>query len=156
MKISDFKSEFEKYAESMSMLNGLRSNIERTCVDNSFLEAKKAKEEALITYTRELNRCVLNDKEYNKIQKEMVRLAVHEFARVHKASSFAVWYDDNGKDEQKTLIDSTTRLCSHIVSLYKDFKKGYITAKENSKKKLTRAEQIAALQKQIAALQAQD
>lgn len=156
MKVSDYKKEFEKYTESMEIVNAMRSDIECNCTDVVFLQTKKAKEDALKAYTNELNRCVLEDREYNQLQKEVVRLALHEFARVHKAPSFATWYDENEKDTQAIIIDSVQRLCSHVVNLYKDFMKGYMEAKDKRKAKMSRAEQIKALQAQIAALQAQE
>lgn len=156
MKLSEFKKEFEKYATSAEALNGIRVDIERTSKDEKLIAARAAKEEAQRQYTRNLNRCILADKEYVQLQKQVVTIAVHEFAANHNCKGFAAWYDDNDKDEQTTIIDSCQRLLSHVATLYKQYKIGNSQATKARKEKLSRAEQIAALQAQIAALQAQD
>ena len=156
MKLSEFKKEFEKYATSTEALNGIRIDIERTSKDDKLLAARAAKEEAQRQYTRNLNRCVMADKEYIQLQRQVVTIAVHEFAANHNCKGFAKWYDDNGKDEQTTVIDSCQRLLSHVVRLYKQYKAGNLQATKERKEKLSRAEQIAALQTQLAALQAQE
>lgn len=155
MKLSEFKNEFEKYATSTEALNGIRTDIERTSKDEILLAARAAKEEAQRQYTKHLNRCILSDAEYTQLQRQVVTIAVHEFAANHKCKSFAKWYDDNGKDEQDTIIDSCQRLLSHVISLYKQYQDGASQAKKKRKEKLSREEQIAALQAQLAALQAQ-
>lgn len=155
MKKSLFKTEFEKYESLMLSLNTLKSEIENESTDTALLEARKAKTEAQRQYTKALYNVTLNDKEYLSLQTEIVRKAVINFSREHKCKGFFTWFEDNEKDKQTRIIDTTQRLLSHVTDLYKEYQSGATKASAKAKEKLSKAEQIAALKAQLAALEAE-
>lgn len=117
--------------------------------------AAAALEAARAAYNKVATAVVLLDSDYNAAQTAIVRAAVHEWARLHKAAAFARWFDDNGKDKQTGIIDTPQRLASHLNMLYTSFSSG---AKAAKKKKQTADEikaAIAAKQKELADLLAQ-
>ena len=70
-----------------------------------------------------------------------------EYSKKHKLPNFFVWFDNNNKDVQTTIIDSLQRLGSKLCALHQSFASGAKVAKKKS-------ESISDLQKQIAELQA--
>lgn len=155
MKKSLFKTEFEKYESLMLSLNALKSEIESTSTDTALISARKAKIEAQRQYTKALYNVTLADKEYLTLQTEIVRKAIINFSREHKCKGFLTWFEDNGKDKQTRIIDTTQRLLSHVTDLYKEYQSGATKASAKAKEKLSKAEQIAALKAQLAALEAE-
>lgn len=155
MKKSLFKTEFEKYESLMLSLNTLRSEIENESTDTALLEARKAKAAAQRQYTKALYNVTLNDKEYLSLQIEIVRKAVLNFSREHNCKGFFTWFEDNEKDKQTRIIDTTQRLLSHVTDLYKEYQTGATKASAKAKEKLSKAEQIAALKAQLAALESE-
>jgi hypothetical protein len=156
MKKSLFKKEFEKYEGLMQSLNVLKSEIENTSADETLLAARKAKVEASRQYTKTLYKVTLNDREYLALQTEIVRKAALNFSHEHNCKGFFNWFEDNEKDQQTRIIDTTQRLLSHVTDLYKEYQAGATTAKAKAKAKLSKAEQIAALKAQLAALEAEE
>lgn len=155
MKKSSFKSEFEKYESLMLSLNSLKLEIENESTDAELLAARKAKAEAQRQYTKALYNVTLNDKEYLSLQTEIVRKAVINFSREHNCKGFLMWFEDNEKDEQTRIIDTTQRLFSYVTGLYEEYQAGATKAREKAKAKLSKEEQIAALRAQLAALEAE-
>lgn len=155
MKKSSFKSEFEKYESLMLSLNSLKLEIENESTDAELLAARKAKAEAQRQYTKALYNVTLNDKEYLSLQTEIVRKAVINFSREHNCKGFLMWFEDNEKDEQTRIIDTTQRLLSYVTGLYEEYQAGATKTKEKAKAKLSKEEQIAALKAQLAALEAE-
>ena len=155
MKKSLFKKEFEKYDGLMMSLNTLKSEIENTSSDETLITARKAKTEAQRQYTKALYKVALNDREYLALQTEIVRKAVINFSREHNCKGFLRWFEDNEKDEQNKIIDTTQRLLSYVTSLYEEYQAGATKAKAKAKDKLSKEEQIAALKAQLAALEAE-
>ncbi len=155
MKKSLFKKEFEKYDGLMQSLNVLKSEIENTSTDENLLSTRKAKTEATRQYTKALYKVALNDREYLTLQTEIVRKAVIGFSKEHNCKGFLKWFEDNDKDEQTRIIDTTQRLLSYVTGLYEEYQAGATKAKEKAKAKLSKEEQIAALKAQLAALEAE-
>lgn len=155
MKKSLFKKEFEKYDGLMMSLNTLKSEIENTSSDETLITARKAKTEAQRQYTKALYKVALNDREYLALQTEIARKAVINFSREHNCKGFLRWFEDNEKDEQTKIIDTTQRLLSYVTSLYEEYQAGATKAKAKAKDKLSKKEQIAALKAQLAALEAE-
>lgn len=155
MKKSLFKSEFEKYGEMMESLNAIKTDIENNSTDAKLLDARKAKVEAQRQYTKALFAVTLNDRDYLALQTEIVRKAVLNFSREHNCKGFYTWFDMNGKDKQTRIIDTTQRLLSYVTDLYKEYQNGNEKASAKAKAKLSKAEQIAALKAQLAALESE-
>lgn len=139
----------------MLSLSTLRSEIENESIDTALLEARKAKAEAQRQYTKALYNVTLNDKEYLSLQIEIIRKAVLNFSREHNCKGFFTWFEDNEKDKQTRIIDTTQRLLSHVTDLYKEYQTGATKASVKAKEKLSKAEQIAALKAQLAALESE-
>lgn len=156
MKKSLFKSEFEKYSDLMLSLNAIKTDIENNSTDAKLLDARKAKAEAQRRYTKTLYAVTLSDREYLTLQTEIIRKAVLNFSREHNCKGFYVWFDKNGKDKQTRIIDTTQRLLSYVTDLYKDYQSGIEKARTKAKEKLSKAEQIAALKAQLAALEREE
>lgn len=134
-------------AQSLEVLNSYRKKLLSECKDNEVIEAKKALDIARSKYNKLATQYVLSDESYCNLQTECVRSAVSEFSRKHKLPNFFVWFDNNNKDVQTTIIDSLQRLGSKLCALHQSFASGAKVAKKKS-------ESISDLQKQIAELQA--
>ena len=111
------------------------------------MDAKKALDTARANYNKLATKYVLSDSDYCNLQTEVVRSAVSEYSKKHKLPNFFVWFDNNGKDKQTSIIDSLQRLGSKLCALHQSFASGAKVAKKKS-------ESISDLQKQIAELQA--
>lgn len=134
-------------AKSLKVLNSYRKKLLSECSDKEVIEAKKALDVARAKYNKLAAKYVLSDESYCKLQTECVRSAVSEFSHKHKLPNLFVWFNDNNKDVQTTIIDSLQRLGSKLCSLHQSFVSGARVAKKKS-------ESITDLQKQIAELQA--
>lgn len=139
--------ESEVLSQSLKVLNSYRKKLLSECKDKEVLSAKKELEKARANYNKLATNYVLSDESYCNLQTECVRSAVIEFSRRHKLPNFFVWFDNNGKDKQTSIIDSLQRLGSKLCSLHQAFSSGAKVAKKKS-------ESITDLQKQIAELQA--
>ena len=133
--------------QSLEVLNSYRKKLLSECTDKEVVEAKKALEIARAKYNKLATNYVLSDESYCNLQTEVVRSAVSEFSRRHKLPNFFKWFDDNGKDNQTSIIDSLQRLGSKLCALHQAFSSGAKVAKKKS-------ESITDLQKRIAELQA--
>ena len=111
------------------------------------VNAKKSLDAARANYNKLATKYVLSDSDYCNLQTEVVRSAVSEYSKRHKLPNFFVWFDNNGKDKQTSIIDSFQRLGSKLCALHQSFASGAKVAKKKS-------ESISDLQKQIAELQA--
>ena len=134
-------------AQSLEVLNSYRKKLLSECTDKEVVEAKKALESARAKYNKLATNYVLSDTAYCNLQTECVRAAVSEYSKKHKLPNFFVWFDNNGKDKQTSIIDSLQRLGSKLSDLHHKFADGAKVAKKKS-------ESISDLQKQIAELQA--
>ena len=134
-------------AQCLDVLNSYRKKLLSECTDKEVVEAKKALESARANYNKLATKYVLSDSDYCNLQTEVVRSAVSEYSKKHKLPNFFVWFDNNGKDVQTTIIDSLQRLGSKLCALHQSFASGAKVAKKKS-------ESITDLQKQIAELQA--
>lgn len=149
-KVASYVSECKKsavLAKSLEVLNSYRKKLLSECSDKEVVEAKKALETARANYKKLSTKYVLSDSAYCNLQTECVRTAVSEFSRTHNLPNFFVWFDNNGKDKQTSIIDSLQRLGSKLSDLHHKFVGGAKVAKKKS-------ETITDLQKQIADLQA--
>ena len=134
-------------AQSLDVLNSYRKKLLSETTDSDLVAAKKELESARAKYNKLATNYVLSDTAYCNLQTEVVRSAVSEYAKKHKLPNFFVWFDNNGKDVQTTIIDSLQRLGSKLCALHQSFASGAKVAKKKS-------ESISDLQKQIAELQA--
>ena len=149
-KVASYVSECKgsaTLAQCLDVLNSYRKKLLSECDDKLVVEAKKALDIARYNYNKLATKYVLSDSDYCNLQTEVVRSAVSEYSKKHKLPNFFVWFDNNGKDVQTTIIDSFQRLGSKLCALHQSFASG---AKVAKKKK----ESISDLQKQIAELQA--
>lgn len=149
-KVAAYVSECKKsvvLSQSLEVLNSYRKKLLSECNDKEIVEAKKALETARANYNKLATKYVLSDTAYCNLQTECVRTAVSEFSRTHNLPNFFVWFDNNGKDKQTSIIDSLQRLGSKLSDLHHKFVGGAKVAKKKS-------ETITDLQKQIADLQA--
>lgn len=149
-KVASYVSECKKsvvLSQSLNVLNSYRKKLLSECNDKEIVEAKKALETARANYNKLATKYVLSDTAYCNLQTECVRTAVSEFSRSHNLPNFFVWFDNNGKDKQTSIIDSLQRLGSKLSDLHHKFVGGAKVAKKKS-------ETITDLQKQIADLQA--
>ena len=134
-------------AQSLDVLNSYRKKLLSECTDKEVVEAKKALDSARANYNKLATNYVLSDESYCNLQTEVVRSAVSEYSKKHKLPNFFLWFDNNNKDVQTTIIDSLQRLGSKLCALHQSFASGAKVAKKKS-------ESITDLQKQIAELQA--
>lgn len=149
-KVAAYVSECKKssvLSQSLNVLNSYRKKLLSETTDSELVTAKKELESARAKYNKLATKYVLSDSSYCNLQTECVRTAVSEFSRTHNLPNFFVWFDNNGKDTQNTIIDSLQRLGSKLCSLHLSFASGAKVAKKKS-------ESITDLQKQIAELQA--
>jgi hypothetical protein len=149
-KVASYVNECKKSAvlsQSLEVLNSYRKKLLSECNDKEIVEAKKALETARANYNKLATKYVLSDSAYCNLQTECVRTAVSEFSRNHNLPNFFTWFDNNGKYNQTSIIDSLQRLGSKLSDLHHKFVGGAKVAKKKS-------ETITDLQKQIADLQA--
>ena len=142
--VSEVK-ESEKCSVSLDVLNAYKVALLKDSKDPALLEAAKALEVAKTAYQKAVNKVVLGDDTYNKLQTECVRTAVSEFSHKHNLVTFAAWFNDNGKDTQTGIIDTAQKLGSHVKALHDSFAKGKKTARK-------KAESISDLQAQADAI----
>ena len=149
-KVASYVSECKgraTLAQCLDVLNSYRKKLLSECNDKEVVDAKKALETARANYNKLATKYVLSDTDYCNLQTEVVRSAVSEYSKKHKLPNFFVWFDNNNKDVQTTIIDSLQRLGSKLCALHQAFSSGAKVAKKKS-------ESISDLQKQIAELQA--
>ena len=149
-KVASYVSECKgsaTLAQCLDVLNSYRKKLLSECNDKEVVDAKKALDTARAKYNKLATKYVLSDTDYCNLQTEVVRSAASEYSKKHKLPIFFVWFDNNGKDVQTTIIDSLQRLGSKLCALHQSFASGAKVAKKKS-------ESISDLQKQIAELQA--
>ena len=149
-KVASYVSECKgsaTLAQCLDVLNSYRKKLLSECNNKEVVEARKALETARANYNKLATKYVLSDSDYCNLQTEVVRSAVSEYSKKHKLPNFFVWFDNNGKDKQTSIIDSLQRLGSKLCALHQSFASGAKVAKKKS-------ESITELQKQIAELQA--
>lgn len=138
---------------SLEVLNDYRKALLSECTNNEVVAARKELEAARSKYNKLATAYVLGDTSYRNLQTECVRAAVSEFSHTHNVQRFFQWFNDNGKDEQTSIIDSVQRLGSKLASLHTSFASGSKVArkqKASSEEDIT--ERIAQLQAELAAL----
>lgn len=143
--VSEVK-ESVKCSSALDVLNAYKVALLKESKDSNFIEATKALEAAKVAYQKAAKNVVLGDRYYNNLQTECVRAAVSEFSHTHKLPNFAVWFDDNEKDTQTTIIDTPQKLGSHLKDLHENFTKGAKVARKRAKTAAElRAEALALL-----------
>ena len=149
-KVASYVSECKgsaTLAQCLDVLNSYRKKLLSECNDKEVVDAKKALETARAKYNKLATNYVLSDSDYCNLQTEVVRSAVSEYSKKHKLPNFIVWFDNNTKDVQTTIIDSLQRLGSKLCALHQAFASGAKVARKKT-------DSISDLQKQIAELQA--
>ena len=137
---------------SLEVLNDYRKSLLNECTAKEVVEARKELEAARSKYNKLATAYVLKDSTYSNLQTECVRAAVSEFSHTHNLPRFFQWFNDNGKDEQTTIIDSAQRLGSKLASLHSSFASGSKVARKQKASEEDLAERIAKLQAELAAL----
>ncbi len=137
---------------SLEVLNDYRKSLLSECTNNEVVAARKEMEEARSKYNKLATAYVLGDESYCNLQTECVRAAVSEFSHTHNVPRFFQWFNDNGKDEQTSIIDSVQRLGSKLASLHTSFASGSKVARKQKANEEDLTERIAELQAQLAAL----
>ena len=137
---------------SLEVLNDYRKKLLSECTAPDVVAARKALEEARSKYNKLATAYVLGDTSYCNLQTECVRSAVSEFSHTHNVPRFFQWFNDNGKDEQTTIIDSVQRLGSKLASLHTSFASGSKVARKQKASEDDLTERIAQLQAELAAL----
>ena len=137
---------------SLEVLNDYRKTLLSECKDKEVVDARKALEAARSKYNKLATAYVLGDSSYCNLQTECVRAAVSEFSHTHNLPRFFQWFNDNGKDEQTTIIDSVQRLGSKLAALHSSFASGSKVARKQKASEEDLTERIAQLQAQLAAL----
>lgn len=156
--VSLFLKEFSGNAtmcETLDDVAALRRALLSESTDKELTAAAAALEAARAAYNKAAAAAVLADSDYYTAQVEVVRTAVHDWARLHKAAAFARWFEDNGKDVQTGIVDTPQRLASHVCALYNDFLSGSKVAKKKKKTSDQLKAAIAAKRAELAALVAQ-
>lgn len=133
---------------SLEVLNDYRKTLLSECTAIDVVEARKEMEAANKLATA----YVLGDSSYSNLQTECVRAAVSEFSHTHNLPRFFQWFNDNGKDEQTSIIDSVQRLGSKLASLHTSFASGSKVARKQKANEEDLTERIAQLQAELAAL----
>lgn len=137
---------------SLEVLNDYRKTLLSECTNNEVVAARKALEEARSKYNKLATAYVLGEESYCNLQTECVRAAVSEFSHTHNVPRFFQWFNDNGKDEQTSIIDSVQRLGSKLASLHTSFASGSKVARKQKANEEDLTERIAQLQAELAAL----
>ena len=137
---------------SLEVLNDYRKTLLSECTAPDVVAARKALEEARSKYNKLATAYVLGDTSYCNLQTECVRAAVSEFSHTHNVPRFFQWFNDNGKDEQTSIIDSVQRLGSKLASLHTSFASGSKVARKQKASEEDLTERIAQLQAELAAL----
>lgn len=138
---------------SLKVLNDYRKTLLSECTANDVVTARKELEAARSKYNKLATAYVLGDASYCNLQTECVRAAVSEFSHTHNMPRFFQWFNDNGKDEQTSIIDSVQRLGSKLASLHTSFASGSkVVARKQKASEEGLAERIAQLQSELAAL----
>ena len=137
---------------SLEVLNDYRKTLLSECTNKEVVAARKALEEARSKYNKLATAYVLGEESYCNLQTECVRAAVSEFSHTHNVPRFFQWFNDNGKDEQTSIIDSVQRLGSKLASLHTSFASGSKVARKQKANEEDLTERIAELQAQLAAL----
>lgn len=137
---------------SLEVLNDYRKTLLSECTNNDVVAARKELEAARSKYNKLATAYVLGDANYSNLQTECVRAAVSEFSHTHNLPRFFQWFNDNGKDEQTTIIDSAQRLGSKLASLHTSFASGSKVARKQKANEEDITERIAQLQAELAAL----
>lgn len=153
--VSSYVSECKENATivaSLEVLNDYRKTLLSECKDNDVVAARKEMEAARSKYNKLATAYVLGDVYYSNLQTECVRAAVSEFSHTHNVPRFFQWFNDNGKDEQTTIIDSAQRLGSKLAALHTSFASGSKVARKQKASEEDITERIAELQAQLAAL----
>lgn len=159
LKVAAYVAEIESnetLCETLKELNKSRRQIIDECNDPDVVAAREELDTARARYNKLATAYVLKDAGYCNLQTECVRAAVSEYSRTHKVRRFFQWLDDNGKDEQKTIIDSVQRLGSKVAALHATFASGAKVAKEVVQTEEERQRKIADLKAQLKALQADE
>lgn len=153
--VSSYVSECKENATivaSLEVLNDYRKTLLSECTANDVVTARKELEAARSKYNKLATAYVLGDVNYSNLQTECVRAAVSEFSHTHNVPRFFQWFNDNGKDEQTTIIDSVQRLGSKLASLHTSFASGSKVARKQKANEEDLTERIAQLQAELAAL----
>lgn len=137
---------------SLEVLNDYRKTLLSECKENDVVAARKALDEARNKYNKLATAFVLSDESYCNLQTECVRAAVSEFSHTHNVPRFFQWFNDNGKDEQTSIIDSVQRLGSKLAALHNSFASGSKVARKQKASEEDLTERIAKLQAELAAL----
>lgn len=137
---------------SLEVLNDYRKALLSECTNKEVVAARKEMEEARSKYNKLATAYVLGEASYCNLQTECVRAAVSEFSHTHNVPRFFQWFNDNGKDEQTSIIDSVQRLGSKLASLHTSFASGSKVARKQKASEEDLTERIAELQAQLAAL----
>lgn len=137
---------------SLEVLNDYRKSLLSECTSNEVVAARKELEAARSKYNKLATAYVLGDESYCNLQTECVRAAVSEFSHTHNVPRFFQWFNDNGKDEQTSIIDSVQRLGSKLASLHTSFASGSKVARKQKASEEDLTERIAQLQAELAAL----
>lgn len=140
---------------SLEVLNDYRKTLLSECTANDVVTARKEMEAARSKYNKLATAYVLGDISYSNLQTECVRAAVSEFSHTHNVPRFFQWFNDNGKDEQTTIIDSVQRLGSKLAALHTSFASGSKVARKQKANEEDLTERIAELQAQLAALRSE-
>ena len=138
--------------ESLETLNDYRKKMLSECKVKEVVEARKELEAARNKYNKLATKYVLGEQSYCNLQTECVRAAVSGFSHTHNLPRFFQWFNDNGKDEQTSIIDSVQRLGSKLAALHSSFVSGSKVARKQKASEEDLTERIAQLQAQLAAL----
>ena len=155
-KVSSYVSECKgsaTLAQCLDVLNSYRKKLLSECNNKEVVEARKALETARANYNKLATKYVLSDSDYCNLQTEVVRSAVSEYSKKHKLPNFFVWFDNNNKDVQTTIIDSLQRLGSKLCALHQSFASGAKVAKKKSESISDLLKQMEELQAKLAAAQ---
>ena len=133
---------------SLEVLNDYRKALLSECTNKEVVAARKEMEETRSKYNKLATAYVLGEASYCNLQTECVR----EFSHTHNVPRFFQWFNDNGKDEQTSIIDSVQRLGSKLASLHTSFASGSKVARKQKASEEDLTERIAELQAQLAAL----
>lgn len=153
--VSSYVSECKENATivaSLEVLNDYRKTLLSECTAADVVAARKELDAARNKYNKLATAYVLGDANYSNLQTECVRAAVSEFSHTHNLPRFFQWFNDNGKDEQTTIIDSVQRLGSKLASLHTSFASGSKVARKQKASEEDLTERIAQLQAELAAI----
>lgn len=141
-------SDGKQFADVAVTLQDYAKLVLEESEDAEFIAARKAKDDALKAYNKELTRILKNDANYMKIERHAKAKAVSLLG-----ANVLLWYNDNSNLESSAKeTDTLQKIASWLCSLHNRYFASKQDAKKVSKAKQSKEEKRKSLLAALAAL----